>query len=352
MNQYEAIGCIHIHSVFSDGSGTIPEIVAAGQACGLDFLMLSDHMTLAGRRAGYGGWQGRLFLEIGYEIQDVNDQHHYLAFGLQQELPVDYGPEKYIRAVEEFNGLGVVAHPFEQRTAANALPGYPPIPWGRLDYPEIKVIEIWNMMSHWLERTTVHNKYWNAFHPRSLSTNPTPELLSWWDEVNLQRKVTGIGSVDVHATKVKVLGLFPKVIFDYKVMFKSIRTHLLLARKLQEYGPASEAQQAIFTAIRNGQAFISNYRWGDATGFHCHLENANGSVGIGEELIGSSALLIGSLPIAAEIRLISNGNLKAILPKQKKFEFRVEPGVYRLEVWRDGRGWIFTNHLRLKEKLA
>lgn len=352
MNQHEAVGCIHIHSIFSDGSGTIPEIIAAGQSCGLDFLMLSDHMTLAGLRAGYRGWQGQLFLDIGYEIQDANDQHHYLAFGLEQELPPDYSPEKYIRAVEQSNGLGVVAHPFEQRTAAQALPGYPPIPWGSLDYPEIKVIEIWNMMSHWLEKTTVHNKYWNAFHPRSFSTNPTPELLSWWDEVNLQRKVTGIGAVDVHATKVKVLGLFPKAIFDYKVMFKSIRTHLLLPRKLQEYTSAIDAQQAIHAAIRDGNAFVSNYRWGDAAGFRCHLENENGSVGLGGELLGSDASLVGSLPMAAEIRLIGNGQQTEIIQRQNKFEFRVKPGVYRLEAWRDGRGWIFTNHLRLKEKSA
>lgn len=349
MNEYEAVGCIHIHSRFSDGSGTIPQIVAAGQDCGLDYLLLSDHMTLAGLRAGYQGWHNRLFLGVGYEIQDQNDQHHYLAFGLKEELPTDYTPEEYIHAVAAQGGLGIVAHPFEMRTTESALPGFPPIPWGRLDYPEIQVIEVWNMMSHWLEKTTVRNKYWNAFHPRSFATNPTPELLKWWDETNLTRKVTGIGSVDVHATKVKVFGPFYKAIFDYKIMFKSIRTHLLLSQPLSDYLNPEECLKIILSAIRDGRAFISNYRWGNANGFSCNLENEHGISGIGGELCGEQAYLKGQIPLPAEVRLIANGQVQQTLFCHGRFEFVVSPGLYRLEAWRDGRGWIFTNHLRLKE---
>ncbi|HDP68586.1 MAG TPA: histidinol-phosphatase, partial [Candidatus Marinimicrobia bacterium] len=92
----EYSGCIHVHSVYSDGSGTIPEIIKAAQGARLDYLMLSDHMTLRARDEGYTGWHDDLFVSVGYEINDQADQHHYLAFGLDQVLPPGYDHEQYI----------------------------------------------------------------------------------------------------------------------------------------------------------------------------------------------------------------------------------------------------------------
>lgn len=348
MNYNEAIGCIHVHSIYSDGSGTVPEIIAAGQACGLDYLLLSDHMTLAARRAGYQGWHGKLFMSIGYEINDQEDQHHYLAFGLDEELPPHYSHLEYLQAVKEKSGLGIAAHPFEKRVQNQSLPGFPAIPWGRLDYPEIEVIEIWNMMSHWLEKTTVRNKYWNIVHPRSFSTEPAAELLAWWDEINQHHKVTGVGSVDVHATKVKVCGLYSKAIFDYKIMFKSIRTHLLLPRRLSEVRDPDEAERMLLTAIRSGNAFVANFRRGDASGFRCRIETDNESIIIGETARGSSGWLRVDLPASAQCQVIKNGQVIFSQMVTKHFDLKITPGVYRLETRRQERGWIFTNHLRLK----
>ena len=39
----ERIGVVHIHTVASDGSGTIPEVVAAGHEADLSFLAITDH---------------------------------------------------------------------------------------------------------------------------------------------------------------------------------------------------------------------------------------------------------------------------------------------------------------------
>jgi histidinol phosphatase-like PHP family hydrolase len=43
---YEAIGVIHVHSSYSDGSKKIEEIAKIGEHAGLDFLMFTDHGTL------------------------------------------------------------------------------------------------------------------------------------------------------------------------------------------------------------------------------------------------------------------------------------------------------------------
>ena len=172
---YEYIGCIHVHSEYSDGSGSYPEIIAACLEVGLDFIMMSDHMNMLGKEKGFDGWHHNLFVSIGYEINDPDDQHHYLAFGIDKMLPHTLNHEKYIKRVHESKALGIAAHPFEER-GTKSLPGFPAITWKSLDYPEIRVIELWNMMSHWLESTTLKNRYWNVIHPRSFSTLPSEKL--------------------------------------------------------------------------------------------------------------------------------------------------------------------------------
>ena len=43
---YEYVGAIHIHSVYSDGTGKIEEIAKAAYDSDLDFIMMTDHNTL------------------------------------------------------------------------------------------------------------------------------------------------------------------------------------------------------------------------------------------------------------------------------------------------------------------
>ncbi|HBC46644.1 MAG TPA: histidinol-phosphatase, partial [candidate division Zixibacteria bacterium] len=55
---HEIVGVIHIHSDYSDGSKSIPEIARIGESAGLDFLMFSDHLTLAPLRDGLERYHG------------------------------------------------------------------------------------------------------------------------------------------------------------------------------------------------------------------------------------------------------------------------------------------------------
>ncbi|PIS27987.1 MAG: histidinol-phosphatase [Candidatus Marinimicrobia bacterium CG08_land_8_20_14_0_20_45_22] len=344
----EYIGCIHVHSVYSDGSGTYPEIIHDAQSAGLDYLMMSDHMNLKGREEGFAGWHGNLFVSVGYEMNDADDRHHYLIFGLDNALSSELTHEQYIKVVKEKKALGIAAHPFEERISRSALPGYPAITWSSLDYPEIETIELWNMMSHWLELTTMKNVLWNVVHPRSFSTFPSKKLIDWWDNANLVRKVTAIGSIDVHATKFKILCLFPKAIFDYKVMFKSIRTHLLTNEEWKQSDPLEKTEAEIRKIISSGNCFFSNYRRGDAKGFRMWAENGSELIGMGETGHWKSATVRAILPKKAVCRLIRNGQ-PVFEQKTDNLEIKVDEGVYRLEAEKDHRGWIYSNHIRIKE---
>ncbi|MBL7137093.1 MAG: histidinol-phosphatase [Candidatus Marinimicrobia bacterium] len=346
LNEY--IGCIHGHSVYSDGSGTYPKIISAAIEAELDYLMMSDHMTLQGKDEGFVGWHQNLFLSIGYEINDPEDQHHYLAFGLDKTLPETYSHKEYLKAVKDKNALGIAAHPLEERDSKNSLPGFPPITWRSLDYPEIEVIEIWNMMSHWLESTTLKNRYWNVVHPRSFSTSPSKKIMQWWDKANIEKKVTGVGSVDVHAKKIKILGFFSKAIFDYKIMFKSIRTHLLIDKPILKSTSVSDTEQIIFNTIFQGKSFISNYRRGDARGFRFWAEMEDKEIQMGEMGFSRRAILRAIIPEKSICKVIRNGKV-FYLQETKELNLKVHEGLYRLEIERDERGWIFTNHIRIKE---
>ena len=345
---FEYTGCIHGHSIYSDGSGNYPEIIAYARECDLDFLMMSDHMTLRGKQEGYEGWHGDLFLNIGYEIQDPEDQHHYLAFGINEVLPKTLEHQQYIKEVENRDALGIAAHPFEERDAKNSLPGFPPISWTTLDYPEIRVVELWNMMSHWMEETTLRNKYWNAMRPRSFATFPKKNLLRWWDSANLKRKVTAVGSVDVHSTKVRVFGIFTKAIFHYKIMFKSIRTYLLTDRELTPENSLQENNQIIFDTIKTGRCYIANIKRGDAAGFRFWFEKDGKKYEMGDQISGEKALLRAELPLSGFIKIIRNGKVCHV-EETDNLSKEVPPGIYRLEVERKNRGWIYTNHIKLRK---
>jgi len=171
-------------------------------------------------------------------------------------------------------------------------------------------------------------------------------ILQKWDQLNRQRPVLGVGSIDVHGFPYK-LGPFRVTIFPYKVQFKSIRTHLLIkpAKKLSY----PEFKNQVYKALRGCRAFISNYRWGDAKGSEFFVENSNGIAFCGESIkLDSNTFFRINLPQTALITIIKDGEVftEAV---GKTFERRInEPGIYRVEVFIGSKGWIFTNHFRIK----
>ncbi len=80
----EYVGAIHIHSNYSDGSGTVDEIIKTAQEVDLDYIVLTDHNTLRAKNEGKEGWHGNTFLLVGAEINDKQNQNHYLALGIEK----------------------------------------------------------------------------------------------------------------------------------------------------------------------------------------------------------------------------------------------------------------------------
>ena len=269
---FEYVGALHMHSVFSDGSGEVADIAKFADETGLDFIALTDHNTLRALKEGYEGWYNNTLLVVGCEINDKENKNHYLAFGIDDAYSTRIAAKEYVKKVKDAGGIGFLAHPHEKRTH---MKEHPPYPWTEWDTEDFTGIEIWNHMSEWMENLTEENKYQAFMHPLRSIESPPPETLKVWDELNLKRKVVGIGGIDAHAHKYNLLGFFEVEIFPYKVLFKSIRTHILINDELKngnENLPPERAKKLIYAALRDGRCFIANDYHGDSKGFRYFAE--------------------------------------------------------------------------------
>jgi hypothetical protein len=335
-------GAIHMHTTESDGTKTLEDVVAIGQRAGLDFMLFTDHMTLSLREAGKEGYYGKTLVIIGYEHNDPDDKNHYLIFNSPRVYDEDFSVRQYVKASVDDSAIGILAHPDEIR---DKLVEYPPYPWTDWSVDGFTGIELWNQMSEWMEKLTRFNKLMMSFSPRKSMTGPTQRILNKWDELNMKRKVVGIAGVDAHAFPVKA-GPFTVEIFPYKVHFRSLRTHILLPHKLSE--DFNQAKQQFYSAIRDARVFFSNMRWGGADSFEFYgVQGATRVVSGGSLPSADSARLIVKLPSHATIRLIHNGII-VLTTDSDSLEYSVKaPGIYRVEVWKGNRGWIFSNHIRI-----
>jgi hypothetical protein len=346
---HEYIGAIHIHSTYSDGTGAIPDICRAASEVGLDFIMMSDHNSLKAKRDGWEGWRDDVMVLIGYEINDRNDRNHYLAYGLNQAVGVRISAAEYVRRVRERGGIGFIAHPDEKR---NRFPEHPAYPWDAWESDEFDGMEIWNHMSEWTEGLTDENKFQRFIHPLKSIIAPPPETLKRWDELNGHRRVTAIGGVDAHAHKADIFGFFDVEVFPYKVMFKSIHTHVLLDEPLRRNDPEAfeEDKWKIYKALREGRSFVANSYHGDPRGFDFFATNGRLKLPSGSTVIlpGIDKIrLTAKTPSRALLRLIADGR-PLLEVDGRELTFSVShPGAYRVEAWIDDKGWIFSNHIRI-----
>jgi hypothetical protein len=358
---FEYTGSIHMHSRFSDGSGTAGEIGEYARESELDFAILTDHNTLKAKEKGFEKWFGNTMFIVGYEVNDNKNQNHYLVFDLDEvvgkfdKLPDgDLGnrlsAKEYVKAINEKGGFGFLAHPDEKR---NHLPEHPPYPWTAWDCKDFTGIEIWNHMSEWAEGLNDSNKLQRFIHPLKSIIAPPAETLKKWDELNLKRKVVAIGGVDAHAHKHSIMG-FDFEIFAYKILFKSIRTHVLLQKEILkgDKNNFETDKKQILNALRNGNSFIVNNYHGSGTGFRFVAEYNGINYSLGDEIKfdpekKKKIILRTFVPENGKIRLIHNGKTVDELEGLEGIWDSDETGAYRVEVWKGEKGWIFSNHIRV-----
>lgn len=120
---------LHVHTSYSDGSGSIREIIRVAERKGLDGLAITDHNALDGYFEAKS-YSSSLIILPGYEVS--TDAGHILVIGLEEKPPFNItsqGAAQYIKVVEWVRlngGLSILAHPATGRFKMNKWMQYKP----------------------------------------------------------------------------------------------------------------------------------------------------------------------------------------------------------------------------------
>lgn len=340
-------GAIHIHSKYSDGTGTLEEIVEAAKKAGLSWIIMSDHNSLKAKEGIYDG----VSVIVANEITP-GEQNHYLALDVKTVTSPKISPEEFIQDVKNQGGFGFIAHPDGKISKKDWQRYYQ---WTNWDIKGFDGIEIWNFMSNWSDCYDGKNPFKIAyaylFKDYSLS-GPTQSTLSWWDDLNNKTSdiVPAIGGLDAHAVRVKT-SIFNVKLFPYESLFKSIVNIVHLDEPMPK--EFSAQREAILSAIKEGRNIIMNSAWSRKYLKKQHpliyINKGSQDFYPGEICDSDSNLTLNVyLPLKAEIRVIKDGEKISSAHSDNLTLNNLEKGKYRIEAYYKQKPWIFSNPISVK----
>jgi hypothetical protein len=337
-------GALHLHSIHSDGTGTIPEIARAAQQAGLRWIIITDHNTLAGRPEQ--GWYGDLLVLVECEI--TPPRNHFLAMELDELVDYTRPPQELIDDIYARGGWGVIAHP-DERTDNELKQPYNWTDWnvdGPTDRDGKRVgIELWNWMSDWAEHLTPRTRYLNFFLPRLSVRGPTAATLAWWDRLNISGKRTfGSGDLDSHATFVRGLGRVWEL-FPYLYLFRTITNYVWLREPLSR--DFDTARRQVLDGLGDGRLWFANRHYGDAhkVDFFGEVDGCCACVGETvtiDDTRDASPIVFHARGPSSDMRLLCDGQVVARGRGHVTLATN-RPGVYRLEARRWRQPWLYSN---------
>jgi len=340
---------IHLHSTYSDGTGTVPEIAAAARANALDAVLLTDHDTLEAKRRGEEGYHEGVLVLVGEEVSP-RARDHLLAFGPDQHVRHRGRTAAEVsRRVHAAGGIAFAAHPFSRGSTLVKRPAA--MPYSDLDGAELTGIELWSFVTDSVEAIA----RWRdvaAFvaRPERFVDHPPERNLAEWDRLCRDRRVVAIGGLDAHQIGVRVLGRVPLKLMSYRRSFSFLRTHVLCERA--PTGVLEHDREAIFGALREGRCYLAMDSLEPARGFSFWGERAGELVAMGAQAPAAAVTLRVRAPRPAALRLLRDGELLASRDGDE-LEQRVEgAGVYRVEARLEAGGrertWIVSNPIYLR----
>ena len=345
----ERIGVIHVHTIASDGSGTVAKVMAAAEKANLSFIAITDH-NVAMTRSDLAEDPPDLPIISGVEVG--TGAGHFLALGIPASWvqPKTVDDRVLLAAARSVGAFRVLAHPFHPHT-----------PWTDWKTSDFDGMEIWNEDAAWrqnnffdlLDALLLYGKNSQLALVRLAST--PEENFAKWDELLQQRPVAGICAADTHARLRLGFGndwKFP----GYVPSFRVAREHVLIRSDAGGGNPALASATEILDALRNGHSFCGLDSLYPADGFSFRVSTSNASGGPGDFLhwTGAARLQI-STPSGARLPLIKvfrDGREIAEEEARTVDEPIHGPGRYRTEVflrqpgltgWERWTLWVFSN---------
>lgn len=347
---HELVINLHMHTTYSDGSGSHKDIANAALKAGLDAVIVTDHnVYVQGPEGYYREGKKRVLLMVGEEVHNqarIPQKSHLLVFGAGREM-ASYAddPQVLIDNVRKAGGLSFLAHPFEY--AAPQI-HEDAIDWVDWDVQSYNGIELWNGFGE--IKSLIHSKlhaYFYAFFPKLIAHAPYPQMLQKWDELLASgKRVYAVGGSDAHALKMKA-GPIKRTVFPYEFHFSAINTHIQVPTAPS--GDASLDKKLVLDALAAGHAFVGYDLPASTRGFNFTAKGKEKTAWMGDEITSEGGVTLQiRLPEKTECRLLKDGQAIKTWNKQENcIHITTEPGVYRVEVYRHylgkRRGWIYSN---------
>lgn len=366
---HEIVVNLHMHTRYSDGSGTHKDIAHAAMQTGVDAVIVTDHNVLVQGVEGYyrvppsssvsaSSTQrvgpNRVLLLVGQEIHDQDrdpQKNHLLVFNANRDLSsLADDPQRLINGVREAGGLSFIAHPRDPEAPAFRETD---ISWEAWDVQGYTGIELWNGLSELktLIPTKLHGMFY-AFFPQLVGHHPIREVIQRWDDLLAQgRSVVAIGGSDAHALHMS-MGPLHRVIFPYEFHFKAVNTHVFISEPLT--GDVPTDKKMIYEALAAGRCFVAYDLPASTRGFTFKARSLEHSAIMGDEIsVRGGVTLQAHAPHPAEIHLMKDGaRIGFWKHSYAATHIATEPGVYRVEMYRNylgkRRGWIYSNPIYLR----
>ncbi|MEA2474449.1 MAG: hypothetical protein QOE06_2364 [Thermoleophilaceae bacterium] len=341
---------VHLHSTYSDGTGTVDQIVAAGASAGVDVVMLTDHDTLAARDAGYEGWHGSVLLLVGEEVSPGR-RDHTLVFGAPSLISNELSGAEIVEAASSVGALSFAAHPFSRGSERFRRLGEG-MPHTAVGAPGLTGIELWSFVTDTAERIrSVREGLRFAAAPLRVVDHPPARNMVEWDRMCLSRRVVALGGLDAHQIGLRVGGRVPLRLMGYARSFRQLRTHVLVAA--EPSGVLDRDRALVYDALRSGCCYLAMDSVAPARGFAFWGSAADGStVLMGAEAAPGDWTLHVRLPRPASLRLLRDGVVVAAVSGAALDHPVSGAGVWRVEAslpWRERpHTWIVSNPVYLR----
>lgn len=346
---------LHMHTRYSDGSGTHKDIAAAALKTDVDVVIVTDHNILVHGFEGYYKEKNKkILMLIGEEVHDQArdpQKNHLLVFDANREMATFAdSPQNLIDQVRESGGLSFLAHPDDPEAKAFKETD---ISWEDWSVRNYTGIELWNALSELktVVPTLLHGAFY-AFFPAFVASQPIPNTLARWDELLASgNKVVAIGGSDAHALHMN-LGPIHRVIFPYEFHFRTVNTHALLSGPLS--GDVTSDKALLYKALAAGHCFVGYDLPAPTNGFRFSAQGRESTAIMGDEIPAKFGVTLqAKVPSHAEIRLLKDGQVIQTWSNQLSCtHITSEPGVYRIEAYRQylgkKRGWIYSNPIYVR----
>lgn len=345
---------LHMHTCYSDGSGTHADLGRAALKTGVDVLLVTDHnVWVQGVEAYYEDGGRRALVLVGEEVHDQDrdpQKNHLLIFGAERELAtLADDPQRVIDAATRAGGLSFLAHPIDP-----ALPafGETDISWEDWNVRGFTGLELWNGFSEL--KVVVKRKadgLFYAYFPEFIARGPIPGVLKIWDDLLAKgQRVVAVGGSDAHARQMS-MGPLRRVIFPYEYHFAAVNTHLLTPGPLT--GNLAADRKMIYEALAAGHGFVGYDLPASTRGFRFSAHGLEQNAIMGDEIpLEKSITLQIKTPGRAYIRLLKDGEVIKKAHAEALTHVTTEAGVYRVEVLRHYlgrlRGWIYSNPIYIR----